>query len=240
MIRPSAEWQQARERLEVSRQQLQALLGPASEDDTHLTTGTGSATVLSQVMLRAPLDGTVEDRMLAVGERTAAGQTIVTVADTSRLWVEADVREGDWAAMGIQLGDEVLVYTPAIPDAVFQAKVIVVGRFVDASSGAVPLTSCLIQNDARLRPGMFVRVEVPYGQPRQSLTVAESAVVVHDGQRFVFRQMSPTTFRRVDVQTGETHGDRVEVLSGLQAGDLVVDQGAFQLKSELLLATEEE
>ncbi len=235
-----AKWEQARERWEVSRQELQALLGPASDTLPVDATGPNSPTSLSQVMLRAPLDGTLEARMLAVGERVAAGQTIVTVADTSRLWVEADVREGDWAAMDVQVGREVLVATPAIPDATFKAQVVVVGRFVDASSGAVPLTSCLLQNDPRLRPGMFVRVEVPYGTPRKSLTIADAAVVVHDGQSFVFLQTGENTFRRVDVETGETHEHRVEIRGDLHEGDPVVVQGAFQLKSELLLAAEEE
>lgn len=235
-----AEWQQARERLAVSGQQLSALLGPVNEQVTEPSAETGASTVLSQVRLRAPLDGTLESRALAVGERIAAGQTIVTVADTSRLWVEADVRQGDWAAMDVQPGRQVLVYTPAIPGEKFQADVVVVGRFMDAASGAVPLTSCLTQYDARLRPGMFVRVEVPYGASRSAVTVADSAVVVHDGKSFVFLRTGPTTFRRVDVEPGEAQEHRVEIRHGLQPGDPVVVQGAFQLKSELLLAGERE
>ena len=61
----------------------------------------------------------------------------------------------------------------------------------------------------------------------------------HEGQAFVFIPEGKNTFRRTDVETGLETSTGVEILTGLKAGQRVVDQGAFVLKSELLLEREE-
>ena len=64
-------------------------------------------------------------------------------------------------------------------------------------------------------------------------------MVTHDQQTFVFVRENEHSFRRVFVETGREANDRIEIRSGLKDGDLVVFQGTFILKSELLLEAEE-
>jgi len=61
----------------------------------------------------------------------------------------------------------------------------------------------------------------------------------HENQPFVFVPDGERRFRRVDVRLGIETSNQIEILAGLAAGDTVVDQGAFYLKSELLLEREE-
>jgi cobalt-zinc-cadmium efflux system membrane fusion protein len=65
------------------------------------------------------------------------------------------------------------------------------------------------------------------------LALPEEAIIIDGSARYVFVRSAPGKFKRTDIQLGRTLGRSVEILKGLQAGDPVVTQGAFALKSEL-------
>jgi len=114
-----------------------------------------------------------------------------------------------------------------------------VGREVSPVSNAVPLVASLDNPDGRLRPGLFVRVAIPLEEQSEVLAVPEQAVMEHERRRFVFIEEGPGKYRRADIKTGRESEGWVEIRSGLKAGDRVVTEGAFILKSELLLEREE-
>jgi len=115
-----------------------------------------------------------------------------------------------------------------------------VGREVQADTNSVPLVATLENSEGLLRPGMFVRVTIPIGETREALSVMSEAVVQHENKSFVFLDQSDGQYKRVDVSTGQISDDWVEITDGLQSGQLVVTNGAFLLKSELLLQGESE
>jgi cobalt-zinc-cadmium efflux system membrane fusion protein len=131
------------------------------------------------------------------------------------------------------------VFAPALPDRRLTAALHYVGREVSAKTNAVPLMAVLPNPDGLLRPGQFVQVRLPVGEPQRALAVPEAAVVVHEGKPFVFRREAEGSFRRVDIQRGVSSEGWIEVIAGLSEGDAIVVQGAFYLKSELLLEREE-
>jgi cobalt-zinc-cadmium efflux system membrane fusion protein len=88
-----------------------------------------------------------------------------------------------------------------------------------------------------LRPGLFVRVSIPIGPPKDVLCTPAAAVVQHDGAKFVFVQTGPKTFRRADVTTGLETDKAVEIVGGLKLGEPIVVQGAMALKAEMLVPT---
>jgi cobalt-zinc-cadmium efflux system membrane fusion protein len=132
------------------------------------------------------------------------------------------------------------VRIPALGGREWEAKVNYVGSMVDTESRAVPLIAELDNHDHEIKPGMFVWVALPVGESAELLTVPPGAIQTHEGRQFVFVEDSPRTFRRVDVTTGARTVDRVSIDRGLEPGQLVVTDGAFVLKSELLLEREEE
>lgn len=226
----------ARRRLEIAQQQLTALLG-YREDVAEENPDRRDAT-LSEVECRAPFAGTIERKTYSISERVKPGDSLFVLADTSRLWIAADLREREWSMLNVSLDTELTVESPALPNLKLTARVHFVGREVSADSHAVPLVATIDNADGLLRPGLFVRVTIPGSDATSRLAVPSSAIVEHERQKFVFVQDSADTFHRVDVTTGLEAGDLVEITTGLAAGDPVVTRGAFLLKSELLLEGE--
>lgn len=227
----------AQNRLKISQQHLATMLG---YDESARSEGPPAvAENLSLVEVRAPFAGTIEKRLYSNAERVQLGDTLFILADTTQLWVAADLREGEWAAMGMQANESVVVTTPAISGREFDAAVYYIGREVSPETNSVPLVATINNSDGHLRPGLFVRVQLPLGEAREVLAVPESAISEHESQSFVFVDEGERIYRQVFIQRGTHDGAWVEVTSGLSSGENVVDQGAFVLKSELLLEREE-
>jgi len=224
----------ARRRLDVSRQHLNTLLGY-----TESMSAKSAPSDLSSVEIRAPFAGTIEQKLVSTAERTQLGEALFVLADTSRLWVAADLRERDWSAVRLHEGNPLSVETPAIAGKILPAKIHYVGREVSAETNSVPLIGAIDNTDGLLRPGLFVRVTIPVDASRTVIAVPESAVTRHDGSAFVFVSQGDREFREVPVKPGLQDRDWIEITEGLQAGDAVVTAGTFFLKSELLLEADE-
>lgn len=229
----------AERRLQIARQHLRTLLGYVGEMPAQNADLDPSGN-LSLVEVRAPFAGTIERQMFSATERVQQGDSLFVLADTSRLWIAADLREREWSASRLSSGDELTVSFPALPGEQFPATVYFVGREVDAATNALPLMAVIDNADGRLRPGLFAQITVPVGESRPVLAIPDGAICEHQGMRFVFVRERETAFRRVDIETGLHQGGWTEVRSGLKPGETVVTAGAFALKSELLLEREEE
>ncbi len=144
----------------IAQQELAMLLGVQAEQANALTISPND-TALTRLEIQSPIQGTVERKNYSVTERVASADELFIVADTSRLWVEADIRGHDWDAVDVGPGQQLTVTTPADPDAVMQASVYFVGREVDPMTGAIPLVAEISNESGLLRPGLFARVEIP-------------------------------------------------------------------------------
>jgi RND family efflux transporter MFP subunit len=169
-----------------------------------------------------------------------AGDSLFVLADPSQLWVSADVREQEWEASALTPGCRLRVTVPALNKETFDAELYYVGREVSRDAHSLPIMGRLDNSRGRLRPGLFVQVELPVGEAVQRLVVPAGAVQTHDGRPVVFVEEAQGRYRRRDVQTGASHEGWTEVKSGLSTGDRVVAEGACLLKSEQLLEGERE
>ncbi|MCU0711013.1 MAG: efflux RND transporter periplasmic adaptor subunit [Pirellula sp.] len=228
---------EAQRQFHLAQQSLEALLGYKDIDDSSNLT---SEEALSRLEIRAPFSGTIESRGFANQERVSKGDSIMALANTTSLYVSANLREGDWSAISLTAGTKIKVEVPALEHRSFDAVVSFVGREIDRESKAIPLVATIDNPEGLLRPGMFVRVTIPVGKPRQAITISSNAIVQHENHSFAFVDLGGGRFRKVDVRTGQATEDWVEVLDGLRLGDAVVARGAFLLKSELLLQGETE
>lgn len=198
------------------------------------------AAELSEFTLLAPFSGRIDERMAVTSARVKQGDPLFIIADTSTVWVEAEIHERNWVALQHVEGAKIPVRVPALNDAAFPTSLRFVGSKVSPVSRSVPLVTTLSNAEGLFKPGMFVWVDVPLEQERKALVVPAGAIMRHEGQAFVFVAVGERTYKRVNVDTGLESGSLIEILRGLEEGQQVVESGAFYLKSELLLEREVE
>lgn len=232
-----ADAEQARREWLIAKQTLRTLTAatPASADGLDVSPNDPD---VSRLVIKSPLTGTVESKSFSATERVSGGDELYIIADTTHLWVEADIRGRDWDSIHVSAGDTVSVTTPSVDGPPQRATVLYIGRRVDPASGAIPLVARIKNTEGTFRPGQFARVEVPTKLLEQAVIVPESAIVEMNGQDNVFVQR-PGGFMPIAVEVGSRSDRSVEIRSGLNEGDSVVVDGAFTLKSELLLEGEE-
>ena len=157
------------------------------------------------------------------------GAELFRVADLQRVWLLADVASAD--AANVRNGDRARVTVPGRHDVVSQATVTNAVGLFDSETRTIKLRLEADNSQLRLRPDMFVDLELPVRMP-ESLTVPLDAVRDTGGRSVVFVRVGDTTFEAREVTTGWRVGDRVEIVTGLKPGELVVESGAFLLDSE--------
>lgn len=198
------------------------------------TSGTGGS-----YGLRSAVSGTVVERNASPGLIVGPSTNVFTVADLRHVWITVDVYEADLTR--VHRGAAVTVAPTALPGETFQGRVDFAGGVVDSASRTIKVRVTVENESRRLRPGMFaqVRIAAPAGVPSaESVALPEVAVQDVNGKQVVFVQTAPGRFvaRPVTV-SGAAPGNALLITRGVRAGEQVVTQGAFQLKSELLKAT---
>jgi cobalt-zinc-cadmium efflux system membrane fusion protein len=173
-----------------------------------------------QYVLRSPIAGRVTELSGAQGGYwNDTNSAIMTVADLSSVYLTASVQEKDLAA--IFVGQAARVVLNAYPSEAFTGKVRYVGEVLDPDTRTVKVRIGADNAQGRLRPGMFGRVTLS-GAMHKGPVVPESALIQSGFNTRVFVEIAPGTFQSRIVKTGAQLGGRVEIVSGLKAGERVV------------------
>jgi len=187
-----------------------------------------------RVPLRAPIDGTVVSRAIALGQAVERGTDAFQIVDLSRLWVLLDVHEKDLGR--VHVGQKVELTTES-GAGVLHAEVGYVSPIVDDKTRTAHVRIGFDNRAGTLRPGQYVTARL-VGDPAHAtgkvLVVPRRCVQRVEGKLVVFVRAKDGRFERRTVDTGAAAGDFVEVRAGLTEGDEVAADGAFLLKSELL------
>jgi RND family efflux transporter MFP subunit len=179
--------------------------------------------MMGYVEVLAPFDGVITRRWADVGDLAAPGRPLVDVEDPSALQLEADVPEA--IASGIQLGDRMSLRAEPLPGEI-SATVSEIAPAADPTTRTFRVKVDLPANSL-LRSGQFARLLVPTGESA-SLRVPASAVVQRGQMELVFAVENQRAHLHL-VKTGRCVNGEAEILSGLDAGDIVVIEGAAQL-----------
>ncbi len=208
-------------------------LGASSADARALT----SATAGGRIVLRSPMDGLVLTLHAVPGETARTDEALATVGDNSRVWVWADLYERDIRSVvrGQAVGRlEASVSVKAYPDEVFAGAVDLVTQAMDESSRTVKVRVEVSNRAGHLLSGMFASVRLYLPGADEALAIPGSAVLEDEGRSFVFVHHAGDDYVRRPVAVGRTWGGWAEVKSGLTAGQVVVAEGAFLMKSDVL------
>lgn len=185
------------------------------------------------ITLYSPAAGVVTEKNVVQGQAVQAGQTLYTLADLSRVWVEAELREGQLAA--VRPGTTADIEVPAYPGRTFKGRVEFVYPTVDPETRTVRARIAVANTTGLLKPGMFAttRLETP---TRRALTVPVTALVRTGERTLVFVDMGGGRLAPQDVEVGRVTGDLAEILVGVEPGQRVVTSAQFLLDSESNLA----
>jgi RND family efflux transporter MFP subunit len=189
---------------------------------------------ISHYSIRAPFNGTVISKDVALKEQVRPDSQILSIADLSTVWITADIYEQNVPLLRSLGGMPVRVYNTAWPDRVFEAKVFYTGEIMDESTRTIALRAVAQNDDHLLKPGMFVTVELQTASDENVFVLPTAAVQEHEGATFVFIHEGDDEFSRRDIRTGARNESSIVIQEGLEEGELVVVTGGFILKSKML------
>ena len=180
-------------------------------------------------MIRAPITGTVAEKLITPGELLQAGTTpCFTVADLSRVWVMAQIFGSNVAS--VSLGDSAEVVT-GIGDNRFSGTVDNISTLVDPDTRSVVARVVVTNPGDFLKKQMYVRVLLQARQENTGLLIPVGAVLRDDENLpYVYVSQPDGSFARQHVTLGYRAEDRYEIAGDLKAGDQIVVDGALFLQ----------
>ncbi len=185
--------------------------------------------VQKEVVVKADQSGVVSARKVALGDYVEEGMPLFELADLRRVWVLLEAYESDLPH--IRVGNAVEITAPAAPGKSFNARIAFIDPLLDADSRTVAVRAELENPGGLFKPEMFVQGTLKtFGTSKSALVVPKSAVL-WTGKRSVVYVKVPNTavpsFEFREVELGDAVANGYVALSGLEAGEEVVTEGAF-------------
>ncbi len=181
--------------------------------------------------VRAPFAGTVVGLDAVIGERASEGTPIVSVADTSRMWVILDVDQAD--VRFVEVGRPVLLSVEGWEGETHGGRVTWISSDVDPRTRTVKVRAEFENPEGHLRARSFATGRVVTRDDEEAVFVPKEAVQWEGCCNVAFERTSTTEFVPRKLRLGYDAGEHYEVLAGLTGGETIVTQGSFLLKTEL-------
>ena len=222
----------------IARRKAETILRSLELDPDHSShkhAGTGKDIICTEYDVVSPISGTVIEKDISQGEKYADDNTQVlfTVSDLKRLWVE--LRADFYELQSVKNGMTVEITPLSRKDKKFIGKVIFVSSVVDGASRKGFIRAELGASADMLRSGEFALGRITIDSTDKCIVVPRDSVQLVSGEKVVFVPSGDSFITKV-VKTGRAEGNKIEIVSGLSAGDSYVSEGAFDLKAVLLTA----
>jgi len=198
------------------------------EEEIHRIEEQGQVT--KTLTLRAPASGIVLKKNVVDGARIMPGMNLFEIADLDRIWVEAEVFEKDLSL--ISQGQPGVVTFDAYPGESFGGSVTYVYPTVSSAGRTGRVRLELPNPGLRIKPGMYAQVELQGPPLGPTLLVPRSAVLQTGERSVVFHRMAGGELHPVEVVTGLSADDKIQILSGLEEGQTVVSSATFLIDAE--------
>ena len=174
---------------------------------------------------------------VSLGQYLAAGQSIVSLQSVSPIYVNFGVPQQETPK--VIPGHVLRVTNGELPGMAFTGRITALDSVINEQTRNIQVQATVTNKDNKLRPGMFVQVELPLGQPRQVVPLPASAInyAPYGDSVFIVAEMKDAkgnTYRGVRQQVVKvegSRGDQVAIISGINPGDEVVSSGVFRLRN---------
>lgn len=192
---------------------------------------------IARKTIRAPFSGVLGIRQVSLGQYLAAGQAIVSLQTLSPIYVNFGVPQQETGK--VIPGHVVRVTNADLPGMGFTGRIIALDSVINEQTRNIQVQSIVTNKDNKLRPGMFVQVELPLGSPRQVIPLPASAInyAPYGDSVYVVTNMTDPKgrayrgVRQQVVKVEGSRGDQVGIVSGLNPGEEVVSSGVFKLRN---------
>lgn len=206
---------------------------------------TAQEALIAQKTIRAPFTGRLGIRQVDLGEYLSPGTGLAMLQRLDEVYVDFEVPQERIGALSP--GQRITVRAAGYADT-FEGTVEALDPALDAATRTVRVRARVANEDERLRPGMYGNVELSLGEPKEYLTIRQTAiayntygdsvwvVVPKDGEG----DEQALTAERRTVKTGRTRGDQVQILDGIEPGDRVVVAGNHKLRPNATVIVDNE
>lgn len=189
----------------------------------------------ARLKIIAPFDGITGIRTVNVGDYLKDGADIVNVEDLEAIYV--DFRLPERFQSKVRRGQRANVDIDALPGRKFTAVVQAIDPLLDANGRSVGVRGCIDNRQLALRPGMFARINTVFGERDNARVIPEEAIVPQGGRQFVIKlvdgsEKGSLATQRVEVKVGIRQPGKVEIVQGLQEGDVVVTAGQQRVQRD--------
>ncbi len=182
---------------------------------------------LENTEVRSPISGVVSERFIKEGNMIGTDQQLYRVTDFTPLMAILHVPEHEMSK--IRKNQRAELSADALPNQLFIGHVERISPVVDTETGTFKVTVYVDQTEDLLRPGMFSRVRIVYDTRQNTRMIPRSAIITEDLNQSVFVVKDSLAFKQ-SIQTGYTNGLNIEVLEGLEDGEIVVTIGQGSLQ----------
>lgn len=217
-----SEYDQRRMQVEAARQQYQVAMNSAQQSYRSRDAARARISLArksaADTLVRAPFSGVVAERLVSVGDYVSRGMRVATVVRVDPLRVELTIPE-QYVSF-VTVGQQVRLTVDAYPGEEFAATIRFVSPSLRADQRAMTVEAITDNHDGRLKPGLFATASIRQTDPAPGLLVPATAVETISGTSRVYVVTGGRAEERI-VTLGETAGDRVELTSGVAAGDIV-------------------
>ena len=194
--------------------------------------------LIENTTLLSPIDGIITARNYDAGDMYAMSAPIFTVEQIKPVKLLVAVSESDYSK--VKKGDRVSITAEAFPDLTFDGKIDRIYPTIDPSTRTFNVEVVVSNNYSTLRPGMFARVKISFGE-NENVVIPDVAVVKQQGsgERFVYVLNEDGTVTYQKIELGRRMGTEYEVLSGLVDGAKIVTGGQIRLKDGIKVTVNE-
>ena len=195
----------------------------------HALGAASSASGLNRYDIRAPFDGMVTEKRIALGDAVKEDTPLFQISDLSTVW--ADITVPATSLHLIRVGDPVIVKTTQMPSTA-SGKIMYISALIGDQTRTATARIELPNPDLQWRPGLFVTIDVTTDEAMAPVTVAAESIQEIDGKPTVFIK-TKDGFTVQPVAIGRTDGVRTDIASGLSPGANYAAKNSFVLKAEL-------
>jgi|SRR5579871_531119 len=234
---------QAKSQFDTAQEQLKTLQSVGKEEQIKAAKAQADAAEahyhvaeaqLGYTEIHSPITGVITERAVWEGEMASAGTPLLTVMDVSRIVARGNVPQDQ--ATQLKVGDDATI-TPADGSGDVPGKVIVVSPAVDPNTTTIQVWVEALNPKERLRPGASARVSLIASKIQNALVVPPSALLpTAEGETVVMVVGSDSLAHEKKIEIGVREPDKVQILSGVAAGEQVITIGGVGLEDKAKVA----